>query len=167
MGYGLAATGTDVTLEDLARLCDVFYIGGTKMGALFGEAVVITNDAFKQDFRYIIKHHMGMLAKGFLLGIQFECLFEDGLYFELGRHAVKQAERLKQGILDAGLTLEYNTTASQLFPRVPDALAEKLREKFIFAHWAKPNDTHSVIRFCMSWATKPEDVDMLIEMLKD
>ena len=166
MGYGLAAAGTDVTLADVARLCDVFYIGGTKVGALFGEAVVITDDRLKEDFRYIMKRHGGLLAKGFLLGIQFECLFEDGLYFEISRHAVEQAMRLRQGILDAGLPLEYDTTANQLFPRIPDALAKKLGETFAFAPWAKPNDTHSVVRFCTSWATKPEDEDALIGALK-
>ena len=166
LGYGLAAD-TDVTLEDVARLCDVFYIGGTKMGALFGEAVVITNKSLAKDFRYFIRRHGGMLAKGFLLGIQFSCLFEDDLYFRLGRHAVEQAMRLRQAILDAGLSLEYDTSANQLFPRVPDTLADKLRKDFAFAHWDKPNDTHSVIRFCTSWATKPEDVDALIAAIKE
>jgi len=166
LGYGLAAAGTDVTLQDITRLCDVFYIGGTKIGSLFGEAVVITNDNLKKDFRYLIKRHGGMLAKGFLLGIQFECLFEDDLYFDISRHAVDEAMRLRQAILDAGLPLEYDTTANQLFPRVPDTVAAKLRENFSFAQWAKPNDTHSVIRFCTSWATKPEDVDTLIAALQ-
>jgi len=166
LGYGLAAAGTDVTLQDVTRLCDVFYIGGTKLGTLFGEAVVITNEALKKDFRYLIKRHGGMLAKGFLLGIQFECMFEDGLYFDISRHAVDEAMRLRQAILDAGLPLEYDTTANQSFPRVPDTVADKLRKDFSFALWGKPNDTHSVIRFCTSWATKPEDVDTLIAAIQ-
>ena len=166
LGYGLAATGADVTLQDVARLCDVFYIGGTKQGSLFGEAVVITNERLGKDFRYLIKRHGGLLAKGFLLGIQFVCLFEDGLYFDLSRHAINEAVRLRQGLLDAGLPLEYDTTANQLFPRVPDTLAAKLREDFSFAQWGKPNATHSVIRFCTSWATKSEDTDALIAALK-
>jgi len=166
LGYGLAAAGTDVTLQDITRLCDVFYIGGTKVGSLFGEAVVITNESLKKDFRYLIKRHGGLLAKGFLLGIQFVCLFEDGLYFDISRHAVDEAMRLRQAILDAGIPLEYDTTANQLFPRVPDTVADKLSENFSFALWAKPNDTHSVIRFCTSWATKPEDVDALIAAIQ-
>lgn len=165
LGYGLAAD-TDVTLHDVARLCDVFYIGGTKMGTLFGEAVVITNERLQTDFRYLIRRHGGLLAKGFLLGLQFRCMFEDDLYFELGRHAVREAKRLRQAIVDLGFPLEYDTSANQLFPRVSDTLADKLRDEFAFAQWAKPNETHSVIRFCTSWATKPDDVDALIAALK-
>ena len=166
LGYGLAAAGTDVTLADVTRLCDVYYIGGTKVGALFGEAVVIQSEAIKRDFRYLIKRHGGLLAKGFLLGIQFECLFEDGLYFDISRHGVSEAMRLRQGILDAGLPLQYDTGTNQQFPRVPDTLADCLRDRFAFALWEKPDATHSVIRFCTSWATKPEDVDALIAALR-
>ena len=165
LGYGLAANGTDVTLADIARLCDVFYIGGTKVGALFGEAVVIQNERIKTDFRYLIKRHGGLLAKGFLLGLQFECLFEDELYFELGRHGVSEAMRLRKGLLNAGIPLQYDTGTNQQFPRVPDTLAALLRGSFAFAQWEKPDDKHSVVRFCTSWATKPEDVDALIAAL--
>ena len=166
LGYGLAAAGGDVTLADVARLCDVFYIGGTKLGTLFGEAVVIQNPQFKPDFRSIVKRHGGLLAKGFLLGIQFECMFEDGLYFELGRHGVQEAMRLRQGFLDAGLSLQYDTGTNQQFPLIPDALCEKLKESFTFAQWEKPDAAHTVVRFCTSWATRPEEVDALISALR-
>ncbi|MCL2563897.1 MAG: beta-eliminating lyase-related protein [Oscillospiraceae bacterium] len=166
LGYGLAASGTEVTLPDLARLCDVFYIGGTKLGTLFGEAVVICNPQYKQDFRYLIKRHGGLLAKGFLLGIQFECLFEDGLYFDLGQHGVSEAMRIRKAVLDAGLPLQYDTSANQQFPRVPDALARELAKEFAFLSWEKPNETETVLRFCTSWATRSEDVDALIGALR-
>ncbi|MCL2842222.1 MAG: aminotransferase class I/II-fold pyridoxal phosphate-dependent enzyme [Oscillospiraceae bacterium] len=165
LGYGLAAHGTDVTLPDIARLCDMFYIGGTKVGALFGEAVVIQNPRYQPDFRYLIKRHGGLLAKGFLLGVQFECLFEDGLYFQLGRHGVGEAMYLRQGLLVAGLPLQYDTGTNQQFPRVPDALAERLAKDFAFARWEKPNEQESVIRLCTSWATQREEVDALIAAL--
>ncbi|MCL2828493.1 MAG: aminotransferase class I/II-fold pyridoxal phosphate-dependent enzyme [Oscillospiraceae bacterium] len=166
MGYGLAAVGGDVTLSDIARLCDLFYIGGTKVGGLFGEAVVIPNAKFQQDFRYLMKRQGGLLAKGFLLGLQFECLFEDGLYFELGRHGVAEAIRLRQGIFDAGFSLRYDTGTNQLFPLLPDAVCQKLAESFVYCPWEKVDDTHSVIRLCTSWGTRPADVDALIEALK-
>ena len=166
LGYGLAAVGTDVTLRDVARLCDVFYIGGTKVGALFGEAAVITNPKLGQDFRYLIKRHGGRLAKGFLLGIQFECLFEDGLYFELGRHGVGEALYLQQGMLDLGIPPQYDTGTNQLFPRVPDGLVETLKKSFAFHPWEKSNETETVLRFCTSWGTRREDVEALLAVLK-
>jgi len=166
MGYGLAAVGGDVTLPDIARLCDIFYIGGTKVGTLFGEAVVIPNTKLQQDFRYLMKRQGGLLAKGFLLGLQFECLFEDGLYFQLGRHGVETARRLRQGILDAGFSLRYDTGTNQLFPLLPDAVCQRLAESFAYCPWEKPDDAHSVIRLCTSWATRPADVDALIEALQ-
>lgn len=165
MAYGLAARGADLSLEDIARLCDVFYIGGTKVGALFGEAVVITNEAYKADFRYLIKRHGGLLAKGFLLGIQFECLFEDGLYFDLGKHGVEEAMVLRQGILDAGFPLAYDAGANQQFAILPNAVLEALRHDFSFAHWEKLDDKQSIVRFCTSWATKREEVEALIKAL--
>jgi len=129
---------------------------------LFGEAVVIQNPQFKPDFRYLIKQHGGLLAKGFLLGIQFECLFEDDLYFELARHGVREALRLRQGLLDAGLPMQYDTGANQQFPRVPDALADALARDFAFHRWEKPDARSTVLRFCTSWATHREDVDALL-----
>jgi len=168
LGYGLAEGGadTDLTLQDIARLCDVFYIGGTKVGALFGEAVVITDPRLKPDFRYLIKRHGGLLAKGFLLGIQFECLFEDDLYMQISRHGVGEALRLRQGITDAGFSLRYEAGANLLFPQLPDKLVEELEQTFTFARGKKPDTASTVVRFCTSWATRSEDVDALIGALK-
>ncbi len=128
LGYGLMAETSDLTLADVAELTDVFYIGGTKVGALFGEAVVITNPALKQDFRYLIKQRGGMLAKGRLLGLQFETLFTDGLYFELGKRADELALRLKKAFLDKGYGLAYDSYTNQQFPILPEEHLEKLRE---------------------------------------
>ena len=130
LGYGLRCRENDVTLPDLARFCDAFYIGGTKVGALFGEALVLTHPALREDFRYIIKQRGGMLAKGRLLGIQFETLFEDGLYWEISEHALKMADILRTAILDAGLPVQVDSPTNQLFPIVPDVLLEKLRERY-------------------------------------
>lgn len=114
LGYALASEDNDVTLADLARLCDVFYIGGTKVGALFGEAVVISNSALKEDFRYIIKQKGGMLAKGRLLGIQFKVLFQDDLYVDISRHALKMAKRLQEGFESKGINMHYPSPTNQL-----------------------------------------------------
>ena len=160
--YGLVSKETDVTLQDLAELCDVFYIGGTKVGALFGEAVVITNRALKKDFRYMIKQNGGMLAKGRLLGIQFDTLFTDDLYFKISAHADELAMKLKKIFLEKGYGLRYDSYTNQQFPILPDSHIEKLKEKYVFEFWEKVSDTESAVRFCTSWATKPEVVDELI-----
>lgn len=161
LGYGLAAQ-PDLTLPDIARLCDVFYLGGTKVGALFGEAVVITKPELKTDFRYFIKRHGGMLAKGRLLGIQFECLLRDGLYFDLGRHAVELALRLRAAFEERGFPLRYDSRTNQQFPILPDELLSKLGEKYAWSFWERVDEAHSAVRFCTSWCTRPEDVDALI-----
>ena len=160
--YGLVSKETDVTLQDLAELCDVFYIGGTKVGALFGEAVVITNRALKKDFRYMIKQNGGMLAKGRLLGIQFDTLFTDDLYFKISAHADELAMKLKKIFLEKGYSLRYDSYTNQQFPILSDSHIEKLKEKYVFEFWEKVSDTESAVRFCTSWATKPEVVDELI-----
>ena len=162
LGYGLASEGTDVTLKDIAEYTDVFYIGGTKVGALFGEAVVITNPAIAKDFRYMIKQRGGMLAKGRLLGIQFLTLLEDGLYEEIAGKAVKQAMRLKEAFLEKGYPLFYNSYTNQQFPIIPKQHLEQLEEKYSFELWAPLDDEYSAVRFCTSWATKDENVDALI-----
>ena len=115
LGYGLMSKENDLTMEDIAKNCDVFYIGGTKVGALFGEAVVITNPVLQEDFRYIIKQKGGMLAKGRLLGIQFLELFKDGLYFEISKHAMKMAELLKDGLLKLGYEFYADSPTNQQF----------------------------------------------------
>lgn len=162
MGYGLASPGNHLFLPDIARLCDIFYIGGTKVGALFGEAVVITNDLLKKDFRYMIKQEGGLLAKGRLLGIQFETLFEDGLYEEISANAVRLAMKLKEAFAAKGYPFLYDSRTNQQFPILPDQVIRQLEESYAFSFWCRVDDTHSACRFCTSWATREEQVDALI-----
>lgn len=159
MGYGFASQENDVYLPDIARLCDVFYIGGTKVGALFGEAVVITNPVLAEDFRYIIKQHGGMLAKGRLLGVQFDALFTDGLYFQLGQHAVAMADKMRAAFDEAGIRYHVPGSTNQIFPILPDAALEKLSSKYVWCEMERVDDTHRAVRFCTSWATKTENVE--------
>ena len=165
MGYGLASEGCDVTLNDIARLADVFYIGGTKQGALFGEAVVIVNPALKKDFRYFIKQNGGMLAKGRLLGIQFLTLFEDGLYFELSQHAVAQAMRIRDAFVSKGYDFLVDSPSNQQFPILPNDVMELLSKDFKFSVWKRIDAGHTAVRFCTSWATRTEAVDALLAAL--
>ena len=165
LGYGLAARGNDVTLNDIARLCDVFYIGGTKMGALFGEAVVFSNRSMGEDFRYFIKQRGGMLAKGRLLGIQFEALFEDDLYFRLGAYADRLADQLRDTLQDLGCPMLVEGVTNQLFPILPDEVLAELKNEFSFVTMDKMDESHHAVRFCTSWATKQENVDALCESL--
>jgi len=165
LGYGLAAAGYDVTMKDLARLCDVFYIGGTKVGALFGEAVVIMNPALKQDFRYLIKQRGGMLAKGRLLGIQFEKLLEDGLYFEIAAQADARADRIRAALEKAGYPLYLEGNTNQIFVILPDRVVDSLAEHFVFCPFGRYDETHQIIRICTSWATTEEAVDALCAAL--
>ena len=166
LGYGLAARGSDVKLEDVARLCDVFYIGGTKVGALFGEAVVFSNRVLGEDFRYAIKQHGGMLAKGRRLGIQFGVLFEDNLYYEAGAHADRLADRLRDTLTELGCPMLVEGVTNQLFPILPDAVLEELKKEFSFVTMDKMDDTHHAVRFCTSWATSEENVDRLCGALR-
>lgn len=166
MGYGLCAEHTDVTLPVIAQNTDVFYIGGTKVGALFGEAVVFPNRALAEDFRYIIKQKGGMLAKGRLLGLQFLELFRDGLYFEISKHAIEMAMLLKKGVQELGISFYMDSDTNQQFLILPEEKICALREEYSFAY-IQPYDEHSgVIRFCTSWATKECDVKKLLEDLK-
>ena len=160
-GYGLVAPENDVTLADLAQLSDVFYICGTKVGALLGEAVVIPNLAIQRDFRYMVKRMGGMLAKGRLLGIQFEVLFEDGLYFQLGRQAVEQARRIRDTFQACGVEMAFDSPTNQQFPVLTREQREALARKYSFNHWADLEDGRSVVRFCTSWATTPQAVEEL------
>ena len=166
LGYGLTAAKNDVTMQDLARLCDVFYIGGTKVGALFGEAVVISNPILAEDFRYLIKQHGGMLAKGRLLGVQFDALFSDGLYFKIAAHANAMADRIRNTLKELGYPLLIPGTTNQIFPILPDAVLEKLSAHFSFTEQQRVDDTHRAVRFCTSWATTGEQVDKLCTALK-
>ena len=166
LGYGLASRENDLTMVDVAALTDVFYIGGTKVGALFGEAVVITNDALKEDFRYNIKQRGGMLAKGRLLGIQFETLFEEDRYMEISRHAARLSEKLKDELTAAGVTFMVDSPSNQQFPILPDRVLEELRKKYSFEFNGKADENHSAVRFCTSWATKEENIDALLADIK-
>ena len=166
LGYGLASIDNDLTLADYAKLCDLFYIGGTKIGAMFGEAVVIINESLKKDFRYYMKQRGGLLAKGRMLGIQFETLFEDGLYYEISNHAVEMATILRQAFIDNGFSLRYESTSNQLFPILPAPVITALRKGYSFSFWEEIDATHSAVRFCTSWATKKEHVEMFANDLK-
>jgi threonine aldolase len=166
LGYGLMSRGNDVTMEDIARLCDVFYIGGTKVGALFGEAVVIGNPVLAEDFRYLIKQHGGMLAKGRLLGVQFDALMTDNLYFEIAAHAVKLADQLRDTLDELGYSYLVPGVTNQVFPILPDALLEELAKEFVFCEQERVDETHRAVRFCTSWATKQEAMDALCAALR-
>ena len=160
LAYGLAAS--DITMPDLARLADVFYIGGTKSGALFGEAVVITNDSLKRDFRYFIKQRGALLAKGRLLGVQFLALLSDGLYEQIGQQAVAQALRIKKAFQDKGWPFLVDSPTNQQFVVVPDPVYERIRQSYSTEHNGKPDPDHTAIRFCTTWSTRDEDIDALI-----
>ena len=166
LGYGLVAEGYDVTMQDIARLCDVFYIGGTKVGALFGEAVVISNPAIAEDFRYLIKQRGGMLAKGRLLGVQFEALLKDNLYFEISRHAVALADEIRECIDSLGFTYLVPGITNQIFPILPDALLAELSKEFSFTEMGRVDENHRAVRFCTSWATRPDQVKALCDKLR-
>ncbi|MCF0135720.1 MAG: low specificity L-threonine aldolase [Lachnospiraceae bacterium] len=165
LGYALGAPANDISLPDLASLADVFYIGGTKVGLLFGEAVVITAEPLKKEFRYMMKQSGAMLAKGRLLGVQFGEAFRDDLYTEMGRHAMGLALRLKQAFLDKGYPLYADSPTNQQFFILPDEKLEKLSQNFVFEPSGRVDETHRAARFCTSWATTEEAVDALIRAL--
>lgn len=161
LGYGLCAS-PDVTLEDIAACADVFYIGGTKQGALFGEAVVFSNPSLAKDFRYNIKQNGGMLAKGRLLGLQFEVLFTDNLYFKVAEPAVAKALKIKAKFEEKGIPFFVDSPTNQQFPILPDDVIEELRKSFSFESWQKIDENHTAVRFCTSWATTDEAVEALL-----
>lgn len=162
LAYGLAAEGTDVTLSDIAALTDAFYIGGTKVGALFGECVVISHSALKEDFRYLIKQKGGMLAKGRLLGLQFLAMFENDLYMEMGRHADRLAMKLKKELQEKGYRFYMDSITNQQFVIVEDTKLQELEKEFLFNHETRYDADHTVIRICTSWATKEEHIEKLL-----
>ncbi len=165
LGYGLASPENTLDLPYIARTCDVFYIGGTKQGLLFGEAVVIRNAAIKKNFRYLIKQRGGMLAKGRLLGVQFEEVLKDGLYMELSRHAVGLAMRLRDALRALNVPMLVDSPTNQQFPILPNVVLPMLREKYSWATIEQVDGRHTAVRFCTSWATRNMDVDRLIEDL--
>ena len=165
LGYGLAAKGNDVTLADVARLTDVFYIGGTKVGAMFGEAVVISNPAIEEDFRYLMKQHGAMLAKGWLLGLQYEALFENDLYFEISGHADVMADQIRDTLKELSYPLLVDGVTNQIFPILPDTLLAELEKEFTFTEQERIDENHRAVRFCTSWATTKDAVDSLCDAL--
>ncbi|MBO5382274.1 MAG: low specificity L-threonine aldolase [Bacteroides sp.] len=165
LGYALASPATDVTLKDIARLCDVFYIGGTKVGALFGEAVVATRPGLLKHFFPLIKQHGALLAKGRLLGIQFDTLFTDNLYVEIASHAIRQAMKLKQAFVAKGYRLFIDSFTNQQFIVMPNEQIDRLMQYASFELWGPRGESETVVRFVTSWATTDEAIDKLIEQL--
>lgn len=164
LGYGLMSSETDVTLPVIAECCDVFYIGGTKVGALCGEAVVFTKKNMPAHFLTIVKQHGALLAKGRLLGIQFDALFTDELYFQISRHAIEMAEYMRAGFHKKGLSFYLESPTNQQFLILENSKMEELQRKVRFSFWEKLDDTHTVVRFATSWATQKESIDQLLEL---
>jgi len=165
LGYGLCAKNSDLDLGTIASFCDVFYIGGTKQGALFGEALVISNQSLKKDFRYILKQKGGLLAKGRLLGIQFIALFENDLYFQLAQHANRMALMIKEACMQNDIPLLYDSYTNQQFPVIPNRKIHKINGKYEYILWESVDQKQTAIRICTSWATEEENVNKLIKDL--
>lgn len=165
LGSALCANDNDLSLKELSKLVDVFYIGGTKNGALLGEAIVINDEKIDEDFRFSIKQKGAMLAKGRVLGIQFLELFKDNLFFDLADHANKMASKLSENIEQLGYKFMIKSTTNQIFPILPNNLIEKLSQRYSFIIWSSVDEKYSVIRFVTSWATKEGYVDRFIKDL--
>ncbi len=165
LAYGLASGRTDVDLHVLSEYCDVFYIGGTKAGALFGEAVVFPEGNAPRNFMTIIKQHGALLAKGRLLGIQFDALFTDELYYRIGEHAIKMAEILKRGLSEKGYRFYLESPTNQQFIILENKKMEELSKKVKFSFWEKYDSDHTVVRFATSWSTRREEIEKLVELL--
>ena len=166
LGSALTCSEATATLKDLADLADCFYIGGTKNGLYFGEAMVIVNPALQKDFRFMIKNRGGMIAKGRLCGVMFLAALENDDYFAWARHANAMADKIREGMEEYGVPFFQKTTTNQVFPVVTKEQEKALAERFAFEHWGDVDETHSAIRFVTSWATKEEDVCALVEALK-
>ena len=165
LGYGLMSKEADLSLEDIARLCDVFYIGGTKVGALCGEAVVFTKNNMPKHFVNHVKRHGALMAKGRLLGVQFDALFTDGLYFEISKHAINMAEDMKAVFKEKGYRFYLESPTNQQFFIIENEKLKKLREKVRFGFWEKYDELHTVVRFATSWSTTEDDLKWLKEIL--
>ena len=165
LAYALACPENDVRLPDIARLCDAFYIGGTKCGALFGEAVVIPQHNFVPHLFTIIKQHGALLAKGFVAGIEFDTLFSNGLYDEIGRNAIETADRIRTSLIQKGYQLVFDSPTNQIFILLEKEQAKNLSEKIVMGFWENPDEDHTIMRIATSWATKADDVDALIRAL--
>ena len=165
LGYGLASSENDVTLEVLTQLCDIFYIGGTKVGALCGEAVVFTNHHAPKHFVTQIKQHGALLAKGRLLGIQFDTLFTDDLYFKISEHAIRMAAKLKQLFTEKGYRFYLDSPTNQQFIILENEKLQELSAKVDFSIWEKQDEKHTVVRFATSWSTQEADIEYLSTLL--
>lgn len=165
LAQALTAAGSDLQPEDLPRLCDAFYIGGTKNGLLFGEAMVIVNDALKPGFRRAMKRNGAMLAKGRLLGVQFATAMKHDLWLELGRHADAQAQRIAAALSDRGIAMYVPSPTNQIFPILSDAQIARLQEQVAFNTTARVDAAHQTVRFVTSWATTDAQVDALLAVL--
>ena len=162
LGAALAAEKNDLTLEDYAHLTDIFWIGGTKVGTLLGEAIVINNPALREDFAFHIKQRGGLLAKGRVLGLQFQALFRSNLFFDLASHANQTAKALSTGLTEAGYELAAVTESNQVFAVVPEEVVKRLQRSFEFYIWENLDDGRFIIRLVTSWATEIEAVDAFI-----
>ncbi|MCQ2501146.1 MAG: beta-eliminating lyase-related protein [Lachnospiraceae bacterium] len=165
LGYGLASSSCDVTIQELAKLCDVFYIGGTKVGALCGEAVVFTHNNVPKGFLTQTKQHGALLAKGRLIGVQFDALFTDDLYFEIGKYAIRLAEELKALFIEKGYKLMLDSPTNQQFPILENSKMEELKKEVAFSFWEAYDENHTVVRFATSWSTQEEEIQKLAQLL--
>ena len=165
LGYALMSNENDITMEDIAKYSDVFYIGGTKIGAMFGEAIVFTKNDTPNHFITRIKQHGALLAKGRFLGIQFDTLFEDNLYFNISKNAIQTAEKIKQILKEKGYKFYMETPTNQQFIILENKQMEELKEKVQFCFWEKYDETHTVVRFATSWATTDEEIEELRKIL--
>ena len=165
LGYGLMSNECEITLPELAELCEIFYIGGTKVGALCGEAVVFTKKNTPKHFLNLVKKHGALLAKGRLLGIQFDTLFTDDLYFKISSHAIKMVEQVKKLFADKGYKFFLDSPTNQIFIVLENSRLEELKKDVSFGFWEKYDETHTVVRIATSWATKPESVKKLADLL--
>ena len=165
LGYGLVCRENELTLADIAELTDAFYIGGNKVGALFGEALVFTKNNMPRHFITHVKRHGALMAKGRVLGVQFDALFTDDLYMEIGRHAMRLADKLRAAFEEKGYQFFKKTPTNQIIIVVDDEKKAELEKKVAFSFWEKLDETHTAIRFVTDWATREEDVDALIELL--
>ena len=161
LGYALASYDTDLSLPEISRLCDVLYIGGTKVGALCGEAIVFTRGNTPSHFLTQIKQQGALIAKGRLLGVQFDTLFTDNLYFEISRHAINMAEKLKKLLTDKGYEFYIDSPTNQQFVLVDDKKLIELEKNVQVSFWEKPDENHTVVRFATSWATTEEELSEL------
>ena len=167
LAQALTAAGNDLRPEDLPQLCDAFYIGGTKNGLLFGEAMVIVNDALKPGFRRAMKRSGAMLAKGRLLGVQFAAALEQDLWLDMGRHANAQAQRIAAALSNLGVPMYVPSPTNQIFPILPDAKIAQLQERVAFYTNTRVDETHQAVRFVTSWATTDAQVDALLALLNE